>query len=58
MRRDGLVRLCFGRKNKTLGAIFRQKQVLEILEQNHKVRWCTRRPHWETTTRSASPDRV
>lgn len=36
-RRDGLVRLCFGRKNKTLGAIFRQKQVLEILEQNHKV---------------------
>jgi len=40
MRRDGLVRLCFGRKNKTLGAIFRQKQVLEILEQNHKVRSC------------------
>ena len=25
---DGLVRLCFGRKNKTLGAIFRQKDVV------------------------------
>ncbi len=28
---DGLIRLCFGRKNKTLGAIFRQKEVLSFL---------------------------
>ena len=31
---DGLVRLCFGRKNKTLGAIFRQKDVVDILCRN------------------------
>ena len=31
---DGLVRLCFGRKNKTLGAIFRQKDVIDILCKN------------------------
>jgi hypothetical protein len=33
---DGLVRLCFSRKNKTLGAIFRQKNVLILLENNYK----------------------
>lgn len=32
---DGLVRLCFGRKNKTLGAIFRQHHTLALLEANH-----------------------
>ena len=32
---DGLVRLCFGRKNKTLGAIFRQNHTLQLLERNH-----------------------
>lgn len=31
---DGLVRLCFMRKNKTLSAIFRLKQVLKMLHQN------------------------
>ena len=31
---DGLVRLCFLRKNKTLGAIFRQASVLALLEAN------------------------
>eukprot|EP00298_Acanthocystis_sp_HF-20_P008939 c18002_g1_i1.p1 GENE.c18002_g1_i1~~c18002_g1_i1.p1 ORF type:complete len:340 (+),score=115.21 c18002_g1_i1:39-1022(+) len=31
---DGLVRLCFSRKNKTLSAIFKQKSALEILQQN------------------------
>mmetsp|Transcript_4673 Transcript_4673/g.7235 ORF Transcript_4673/g.7235 Transcript_4673/m.7235 type:complete len:319 (+) Transcript_4673:117-1073(+) len=32
---DGLIRLCFGRKNKTLGAIFRQTTVLELLKKNY-----------------------
>ena len=31
---DGLVRLCFLRKNKTLSAIFRLKQVLKMLHAN------------------------
>ncbi|KAM7478449.1 hypothetical protein LguiA_026662 [Lonicera macranthoides] len=34
---DGLVRICFNRKNKTLGSIFRQKSVLAILEKNYKT---------------------
>lgn len=34
---DGLIRLCFNRKNKTLGAIFRQKNVLSLLEKNYKT---------------------
>eukprot|EP00249_Psilotum_nudum_P027627 c35524_g1_i1 orf=166-1203(-) len=34
---DGLVRLCFSRKNKTLGAIFRQKNVLSLIESNYKM---------------------
>ncbi len=34
---DGLVRLCFGRKNKTLGGIFRAKSVLELVEANYKT---------------------
>ncbi|PSC75956.1 putative dimethyladenosine transferase [Micractinium conductrix] len=34
---DGLVRLCFGRKNKTLGAIFRQGNTLALLEQNYQM---------------------
>ena len=34
---DGLVRLCFGRKNKTLGAIFRQGNTLQLLERNFKL---------------------
>eukprot|EP00301_Raphidiophrys_heterophryoidea_P014082 c2176_g1_i1.p1 GENE.c2176_g1_i1~~c2176_g1_i1.p1 ORF type:complete len:331 (-),score=93.25 c2176_g1_i1:169-1161(-) len=31
---DGLVRLCFSRKNKTLGAVFKQKSTLELLATN------------------------
>lgn len=31
---DGLVRLCFGRKNKTLGAVFRQNSTLDLLAHN------------------------
>ncbi|KAK6941079.1 Ribosomal RNA adenine methyltransferase KsgA/Erm [Dillenia turbinata] len=34
---DGLIRLCFSRKNKTLGSIFRQKNVLSMMEKNHKT---------------------
>lgn len=34
---DGLGRLCFSRKNKTLGAIFRQKAVIAMLEKNYKT---------------------
>ena len=33
---DGLVRLCFLRKNKTLGAIFRLKNVQKMLHANFK----------------------
>ncbi|KAL6780194.1 RRM1 [Auxenochlorella protothecoides x Auxenochlorella symbiontica] len=32
---DGLVRLCFGRKNKTLSALFRQSTTLHQLEENY-----------------------
>ncbi|CAN6246978.1 unnamed protein product [Urochloa humidicola] len=34
---DGLVRICFNRKNKTLGSLFKQKRVLELLEKNYKT---------------------
>ncbi|KAF3784019.1 Ribosomal RNA small subunit methyltransferase [Nymphaea thermarum] len=34
---DGLIRLCFNRKNRTLGAIFRQKSVISLLEKNYKA---------------------
>lgn len=34
---DGLVRLCFGRKNKTLSAIFRQPSTLALMEQNYEL---------------------
>ncbi len=33
---DGLIRLCFSRKNKTLGAIFKQNAVLDMLEKNYR----------------------
>ena len=34
---DGLVRLCFMRKNKTLSAIFRIKHVINMLHENYKI---------------------
>jgi len=34
---DGLVRLCFGRKNKTLSGIFRQGSTLALMEQNYEL---------------------
>jgi len=34
---DGLVKICFSRKNKTVGACFRQTKVVEMLEKNYSV---------------------
>ncbi|GAB4830572.1 Ribosomal RNA small subunit methyltransferase [Ancistrocladus abbreviatus] len=34
---DGMLRICFSRKNKTLGAIFKQKKILALLERNYKT---------------------
>ena len=34
---DGMLRICFSRKNKTLGALFKQKKVLEMIYQNYKT---------------------
>jgi len=34
---DGLLRLCFTRKNKTLRAIFLQKNIVKLLEDNHNL---------------------
>jgi len=34
---DGLVRLCFSRKNKTLGAIFKKNTVLKLLDDNYRT---------------------
>ena len=36
MEWDGLLRICFNRKNKTLGAIFKQKYILDLLFNNFK----------------------
>ena len=37
MEWDGLVRVCFGRKNKTLSAIFRQGSTLSVMQQNFEL---------------------
>ncbi|XP_064606970.1 probable dimethyladenosine transferase [Liolophura sinensis] len=34
---DGLLRICFARKNKTIGAAFKFSSVLDLLEKNYKV---------------------
>jgi len=34
---DGMIRLCFGRKNKTLGGIFKGKKVIELLLSNYQT---------------------
>jgi len=34
---DGLLRLCFTRKNKTLGAIFKTNSVIDLLVSNYKT---------------------
>ena len=47
---DGLVRLCFMRKNKTLSAIFRIKHVINMLHENFKIY----SRHTNTTTAAAN----
>ncbi|KAL2325341.1 hypothetical protein Fmac_024399 [Flemingia macrophylla] len=34
---DGFLQICFNRKNKTLGSIFRQKSVISLLEKNYRT---------------------
>lgn len=34
---DGMLRICFGRKNKTLAALFRQSAVLDLCERNYRA---------------------
>ena len=34
---DGMIRLCFQRKNKTLAAIFKNKKVIEMLQENYRT---------------------
>lgn len=34
---NGMLSLCFSRKNKTLGAIYGQKKILEMLEKNYRT---------------------
>ena len=34
---DGMLRICFSRKNKTLGALFKQKKVFEMIYQKYKI---------------------
>ena len=33
---DGMLRICFSRKNKTLGALFKQKKTFEMIYENYK----------------------
>lgn len=41
---DGLLRIVFNRKNKSLGACFRTKSVLHLIEKNYKVVCATAQP--------------
>lgn len=40
MEWDGLVRICFSRKNKTLRAIFNNKTVIAMIDKNYTT-WCS-----------------
>jgi len=37
MEWDGLVRICFSRKNKTLRAVFNSKPIMKMIEKNYKT---------------------
>ncbi|XP_953139.1 dimethyladenosine transferase, putative [Theileria annulata] len=37
---DGMIRICFSRKRRTLRSLFKKQSVLSILESNYKS-WCT-----------------
>lgn len=43
---DGLVRLCFSRKNKTLNAIFKQKTIYKLIEDNMKTLYSLQNKEW------------
>ena len=45
---DGLLRVCFVRKNKTLRASFLHKSIIRMVEANYKV--------WRSTNEEGSPD--
>jgi len=34
---DGLLRICFTRKNKTLGAVFKSKPIIDLLSKNYST---------------------
>lgn len=34
---DGLIRICFQRKNKMLSSIFKKKSILEVLQKNYET---------------------
>lgn len=53
---DGLVRLCFMRKNKTLGAIFRIKHVVAMLHENFKVFKAQENSQGQTINPEQEPD--
>jgi len=45
---DGLTRICFVRKNKTLGSLFKQTTVLAALEKNYRVYCSKNNIPWDT----------
>lgn len=48
---DSLLRICFGRKNKTLGALFKQKNIVDIIYNNYiKFKNSTIKPMSEENT--------
>lgn len=55
---DGLVRICFNRKNKTLGSLFKQKRVLELLEKNFKTMQSLQNAQESEMGEKMSPDDV
>ncbi len=55
---DGLVRICFGRKNKTLSAIFKQSSTLGMMEQNYKLGLALRGPVQNDVAMMAEDDVV
>ena len=51
---DGLLRVCFVRKNKTLNACFNSKSVLQLLERNYRVLCAASTPPKVRPTRKRS----
>ncbi|PIA25337.1 hypothetical protein AQUCO_11800017v1 [Aquilegia coerulea] len=53
---DGFTHICFSRKSKTLGSIFRQKSLLSLLENNYKTLFALR--SCQIKSSEACPDKV